>query len=196
MTKLSSSASLSLHSHWGIVVVAGERQVNQADEAFRSAYAEHGAFVLALARRAVGGGHAAEDICQEVFSKYLYVASSLTITVSLKAWLARTTLNTAANWRRSEKRMKRGFEAVASRSVEESAASASHDAETRFRAEEVRRVLQGMKPRDREMLLLYSIGLTYREIAESVDVKVTSVGTLLARAEARFKARYEGEVRG
>jgi DNA-directed RNA polymerase specialized sigma24 family protein len=43
-----------------------------------------------------------------------------------------------------------------------------------------------MPARDREMLLMCYSGFSYREIADTVDVAATSVGTLLARAERRF----------
>ena len=52
----------------------------------------------------------------------------------------------------------------------------------------VRRALDALNERDREMLLMKHEGFSYREIAAAVDVAATSVGTLLARAEARFVA--------
>ena len=39
-------------------------------------------------------------------------------------------------------------------------------------------------PRDAELLLLRSQGFTYEELAAAVDVKPTSIGTLLGRAMA------------
>ena len=58
------------------------------------------------------------------------------------------------------------------------------------RCERVRLVLAALKPRDAQMLLLRSNGLSYREVAESLGIAATSVGTLLARAEAEFERRY------
>jgi len=46
--------------------------------------------------------------------------------------------------------------------------------------------IQPLDSRDREMLLMRYSGFSYREIADTVDVAATSVGTLLARAERRF----------
>jgi RNA polymerase sigma factor (sigma-70 family) len=50
----------------------------------------------------------------------------------------------------------------------------------------VRRALAGLDTRDRTLLLLRQEGFSYRELAEAVGVKATSVGTLLARARRRF----------
>ena len=54
----------------------------------------------------------------------------------------------------------------------------------------VQAVLQGLKPRDAQLLLLRSDGLAYRDLAEAVGVSASSVGTMLARAEGEFERRY------
>jgi RNA polymerase sigma-70 factor (ECF subfamily) len=71
--------------------------------------------------------------------------------------------------------------------------SAGPDPESGFeRGQEVasvRRALDALGPRDRELLLMREEGFSYREIAEAVGVSATSVGTLLARAQKRFTTR-------
>ena len=54
----------------------------------------------------------------------------------------------------------------------------------------VQEVLRDMKPRDAQLLLLRAEGLAYRELAETVGVQASSVGTLLARAEAEFERKF------
>ena len=54
----------------------------------------------------------------------------------------------------------------------------------------VQGVLGEMKPRDAQLLLLRADGLAYRELAESLGVQTSSVGTLLARAEAEFERKF------
>jgi RNA polymerase sigma-70 factor (ECF subfamily) len=54
----------------------------------------------------------------------------------------------------------------------------------------VRLVLESLKPRDAQLLLLRSNGLAYRELADAVGVAPASIGTLLARAEAEFERRF------
>jgi RNA polymerase sigma-70 factor (ECF subfamily) len=76
-------------------------------------------------------------------------------------------------------------------------ALAEHSAENPIREVErveervrVRTVLAGMKVRDAQLLLLRNTGLSYKEVAEIVDIAPSSVGTLLARAEKAFEERY------
>ncbi len=54
----------------------------------------------------------------------------------------------------------------------------------------VQEVLGDMKPRDAQILLLRAEGLAYRELAETVGVQASSIGTLLARAEAEFERKF------
>jgi len=56
---------------------------------------------------------------------------------------------------------------------------------------EVRRALDGLSERDRQLLLMRGEGFSYKEMAEEVGVSATSIGTLLTRAEKRFVEAYE-----
>jgi RNA polymerase sigma-70 factor (ECF subfamily) len=51
---------------------------------------------------------------------------------------------------------------------------------------EVRATLARLKPQQGQLLLLRQMGLSYRELAEALDISPNSVGTLLARAEKAF----------
>lgn len=61
---------------------------------------------------------------------------------------------------------------------------------------EVRKALDRLSPRDREILILRQEGFSYREIAQVLDVAPSSVGTLLARALNRFADVYRKEKEG
>ncbi len=54
----------------------------------------------------------------------------------------------------------------------------------------IRGVLAAMKPRQAELLLLQSHGLSYQELAAALDGNPASVGTLLRRAQDEFRGRY------
>ena len=55
----------------------------------------------------------------------------------------------------------------------------------------VRRALDRLDERERQLLLLRQEGFRYQEIAELVRVAPGSVGTLLARALHRFREAYQ-----
>lgn len=58
-------------------------------------------------------------------------------------------------------------------------------------AGQVRSALDRLSPRDRLILLLRAEELSYKEIAQAAGCRPGSVGTLLVRAERRFKEQYE-----
>jgi DNA-directed RNA polymerase specialized sigma24 family protein len=54
----------------------------------------------------------------------------------------------------------------------------------------VRAVLASIKPAQAQLLILRASGLSYKELAEALDVKSSGIGTLLNRAEEEFRNRY------
>jgi RNA polymerase sigma-70 factor (ECF subfamily) len=59
--------------------------------------------------------------------------------------------------------------------------------------EAVRRALRELRPQDSVLLLARHSGLSYAEVAAALDLNPASVGTLLARAEGRFKRIYQDQ---
>jgi RNA polymerase sigma-70 factor (ECF subfamily) len=56
--------------------------------------------------------------------------------------------------------------------------------------ERVRLVLAAVEPRQGELLVLRSQGLSYEELAEALELKPASIGTLLSRAQDAFRKEY------
>jgi RNA polymerase sigma-70 factor, ECF subfamily len=59
------------------------------------------------------------------------------------------------------------------------------------RRERIRLVLAAIDPRQAELLLLRSHGLTYEELASVLDLNPASVGTFLSRAQQAFRKEHE-----
>ena len=56
--------------------------------------------------------------------------------------------------------------------------------------EQIRLVLAVIEPRQAELLLLRSHGLSYDQLASALDLNPASVGTLLSRAQQAFRKEY------
>ncbi len=69
------------------------------------------------------------------------------------------------------------------------------DYERRVTIEEARRALDRIKEPMRSCLLLKEQGLSYREIATTLSLKETNVGSLIARGKKEF-ARLYGKIGG
>lgn len=144
----------------------------------------------AVYRRAaciLGNPAAAEDVAQETFIK-LYQAPPVHQD-NLAGWLVRVATNLAYNHLRGEKNRRRR---ESGQGMEETIMLPSCEEEALRREETrlVQKVLDYLPERDRTCLLLRFSGAGYKEIAAVVDVKPGSVGTLLARAQARFREEY------
>ena len=54
----------------------------------------------------------------------------------------------------------------------------------------VRAALSLVKPAQAQLLILRSSGLSYKELADALNVKTSSIGTMLNRAEEEFRNCY------
>ena len=139
--------------------------------------------------RLTGDRAQAEEIAADVFCK-LSLRESGAEEPSI-AWLYRVATNAGLDaLRGNARRTRREREAHAEGLRLAQSAGAL---EAMLREEQrvrVREILGEMKPRDAQILLLRAEGLSYRELAEAAGVQASSIGTLLARAEAEFERRF------
>ena len=156
---------------------------------FRSVFSEHYVRMVRILVRLLGDTSRAEEVAGEAFWR-LYLQPALQANGNLGGWLYRTATNLAIDALRASRRRSR---------YEESAGQAARAADPRgpleevLRAEkcrQVRRVLASIEPFQAQLLILRSSGFSYKELAEALEVKMTSIGTMLNRAEEEFRRRF------
>jgi RNA polymerase sigma-70 factor (ECF subfamily) len=136
-------------------------------------------------RERVGNADDAEDVAQEAFVRLLGEQPR-----DSRAWLFTVASHLAADHRRASARRERYSAGHAETRDGVPGASADDQLLRDERVACVRRVLDTLRARDRELLLLHHAGASYREIATRLGVAQSSVGPLLARAHRRFMVRY------
>jgi RNA polymerase sigma factor (sigma-70 family) len=148
------------------------------DEVYRATYAE----LVRYLHRKVWDEERAHDLAQEVFVRALDHAPA-----NPRAWLYRVAANLARDEARLVVRRKRHL-ALLRTEMQTGATPPSPDqvAEANARREAVRRALEQLGERDREVLLLWDAGLNYTEIAEHTGLAAGAIGTTLARARQRL----------
>jgi RNA polymerase sigma factor (sigma-70 family) len=160
---------------------AGEALSPAFEDLFRAEYAR----VAGIAHRVLADQSEAEDVAQDVFVSF-YRAHPADAPYG-PAWLHAAAAHAALNALRGRDRRSRR-EAAQSVSLETPAnddpAEAVAASETR---DEVRAILARLPERSATMLVLRYAGLSYAEIAAALDVRASSVGTLLRRAEDAFR---------
>lgn len=156
------------------------------DEVFRRARPA----LVGLVSRVVDPAEA-EDVVQEAFIKLSDNSVLSRPEPEITAWLRRTSLNLAFNRARDLDRWRRRTERA---QAEDLARPGEDPAIEAVRGDEQRRVralLAALPPRQRDCLLLRHTGYSYAEIAETLEMPASSVGTTLARAERAFRELHE-----
>jgi RNA polymerase sigma-70 factor (ECF subfamily) len=148
---------------------------------FRAEYAR----VVGIAHRVLADQAEAEDVAQDVFISFY--RSHPPGAPYAQAWLHAAAAHAALNALRGRDRRARREAAQAmpvDSTAPEDPAETVVASETR---DEVRAILARLPERSAAMLALRYAGLSYSEIAAALDVRASSVGTLLRRAEEAFR---------
>jgi len=135
--------------------------------------------------RVTGDPARAEELAVEVFLKFWRAPQAHGENAG--GWLYRTAVRKGLDELRHRTRRTRyerllGFVRGAPTPEEICAATEERD--------RVRLLLTAMEPRQAELLLLRSDGLSYAELASALDLNPASIGTLLIRAQQTFRKEY------
>ncbi len=142
-----------------------------------------------MVARLTGDRGQAEEIAADVFCK-LSVRAAAPDDRHVP-WLYRVAANAGLDALRTNARRRRHEQAAHVESLRMARGSCALERMlSEERRERVQAVLAEMKPRDAQLLALRAEGLAYRELAESLGVRASSIGTLLARAEAEFERKF------
>lgn len=153
-------------------------------EVYRTTYAD----VFRFLHRKVWDEERARDLAQEVFVRALEHEPA-----NPRAWLFAVAANLARDEARTAVRRKRHLALLESEAGDGAAVppEGPHRLERAERQARVRRALEALGGRDREVLLLWDAGLSYGEIAERSGLAPGAVGTTLSRARRRLVDAYE-----
>ena len=158
---------------------------------FSELFRNHVERLTRILDRLSGEPDLAADVVQESFVR-LYNRGSLPD--APEAWLISVALNLLRNARSTDRR--RAF-ILAGRG--EALADPAPPADERVAAAEtyqrVRKAIDQMPERARQLLLLRAEGYSYRDLATALELNERSIGTLIARAKESFREHYGGEPR-
>lgn len=160
---------------------------------FDEAFTLHHRTVFRTARSVVHDCGLAEDVTQEVFLRLYKHIDSISDTEMLRPWLIRVALNVARNTLRGNIRANTRDENYVKETVENSVFSVESEFEESAGVNEIYRALTKVKEPLRSCLILKQQGLSYKEIAESLSLNESSIGTYVARARQEF-SRYYGKI--
>ena len=172
------------------------RRASQGDmEAFEKIYRAYAPFVYNVAYRMVEAREDAEEVTQEVFLIVHQKLNSFLFRSSLKTWVYRITANSAINLLNKRTREQKGRvedfdEALAFTPGDDDARKHVVQEESKHK---IAVLLSMLNPDERACVVLRNIeGLSYEEVARSLNVNINTVRTRLKRArEKMLKGRKE-----
>jgi RNA polymerase sigma-70 factor (ECF subfamily) len=135
--------------------------------------------------RIIGDPARAEELAVEAFCRLWRKPGAHDVAAG--GWLHRTAIRLALDELRRRSR-RRKYEQLSSIFGLNSTPEQIHLQTEKQR--QVREILSRLKPRDAELLLLRSDGLSYQEIAAALDLNPSSVGKLVSRAQETFRKGY------
>ena len=150
---------------------------------YRATYQE----LVRFLHRRVWDVDRAQDLAQETFVRAIEHEPE-----NPRAWLFHVASNLARDESRTVLRRRKHLTLLKgeAESAAPSTAPADEEMEHRERATMVRRALESLADRDREVLQLWDAGLNYAEISAQTGLSSGSIGTTLARARQRLAEAY------
>ena len=179
-----------------LIVLINKRVVNKADDLmkeFEKIYNIHFEKIFRFVYRLIGDLHKAEDITQDTFLKlYNYLKNNENINHP-QSWLYQVSANLSKN------HIKRNniYRRLISKNETITTTSDDNLEDNILQSEKIsmfRYALKKLSVRDQVLLQLYRDGLSYKEIAEISNVKITSVGKMLSRAISKCTRLIEKEL--
>ena len=158
-------------------------------DAVRAVYRAYGHRVFAVAYKALGARHLAEEATQQTFVKAWQAASSFDPSRELGPWLATIARRTAIDLHRREaRRVASALDEVGS--AHHAVVELPPGVERSFEVWEVRQAISDLPGDEREVVRLQHVeGLTHAEVAERLGVPVGTVKSRSFRAHRRLAAR-------
>ena len=176
------------------------QRIAQKDHlAFKMLVDLYQALVLKTCRSLLGDRQNAEDVAQDVFFQIYKSASAFRHDCRLSTWIRRIAVNRCLNFNRDNKKFR--WLVSLSRTPEEELrcgealrSSEENNPESALREGERRRLIQeaiaSLPQKQRMMLLLHKFdGLSYQDIAETLDTSLPAVEACLHRAKANLQKK-------
>lgn len=136
-----------------------------------------------------------EDLAQEVFVRFWQKRESIQVDSNLAAYLKRMAVNEALGYMRKKSRYQ--ADELPLHLPGKQAAAADESLETHELSENIQRAIQSLPPRCRTIFQLSRFEeLSYREIAEKLDISIKTVENQMGKALKILRQELGGYLKG
>ena len=134
-----------------------------------------------IAAKLLQDSEGAKDVVQDVFTSYFYVVQDKKTINDLEKWLVRSTINKGVDYKRKNARLV----VLEDMQMDENIVENQND------ASEILNVVERLDKKEKTMVVLYSEGYSYKEIAEITGRNFNSVGKTLSRIMEKIKKQLQ-----
>ena len=134
-----------------------------------------------IAAKLLQDSEGAKDVVQDVFTSYFHVVQDKKTINDLEKWLVRSTINKGVDYKRKNARLV----VLEDMQMDENIVENQND------ASEILNVVERLGKKEKTMVVLYSEGYSYKEIAEITGRKFNSVGKTLSRIMEKIKKQLQ-----
>ena len=137
-----------------------------------------------IATKMLRDNDAARDVVHDVFMAYYFVLDDKKVIKDEKNWLIRCTINKGVDFLRKNKKIV-SDETVAKENI------TSQNIDNQLDVISISSLISKLDPKEQSLVVLYSEGYSYKEIAEITGINFNSVGKTLSRILEKLRKDYE-----
>ena len=127
---------------------------------------------------------AARDVVHDVFMAYYFVLDDKKVIKDSKNWLIRCTINKGVDFLRKNKK-------IVSDETAAKSDNTSQTIDSQLDLISISNLISKLDGKDQSLVVLYSEGYSYKEIAEITGMNFNSVGKTLSRILEKLRRGYE-----
>ena len=155
-----------------LVYVKAPKMDPEFEKTYRSNYPK----LFRIATKMLQDSEGAKDVVQDVFTAYYFAMNNEKVIRDTKNWLVRTTINKGIDYKRKTARivtMENPLPETNERSQDE--------------APDILNAIAHLNEKEQTIVVLYSEGYSYKEIAEMTGRNLSSIGKTLSRIMDKIK---------
>lgn len=137
-----------------------------------------------IAAKMLRDSDAARDVVHDVFMAYYFVQNDKKVIKDAKKWLIRCTINKGVDFLRKNKK-------IVSDETAAKSDNASQTVDSQLDLMSLSNLISKLDAKDQSLVVLYSEGYSYKEIAEITGTNFNSVGKTLSRILEKLRRDYE-----
>ena len=151
-------------------------KVPKMDPEFEKTYRDHYPKLFRIAAKMLQDPEGAKDVVQDVFTAYYFAMSNEKVIRDTKNWLVRSTINKGIDYKRKT-----------ARTVTMENPMPETNESHQDKAPDILNAIAHLNEKEQTLVILYSEGYSYKEIAEMTGRNLPSIGKTLSRIMDKIK---------